>query len=217
MKELITHSEFIELLGKYQHVIWDWNGTIVDDVELCHQINAEILKELDDRDFTFQDYLKNFQFPVKNFYEQIGYKLSDDEFNKINDRFLEKYSTLDHTCNIRPIALKGLESVAENGNRNSILTAANQPAVEAKIDSLGLGHLIFQIQGRSDNTASGKIDIAKKLIEKIHIHPSDITIIGDTLHDHEVAHSLDIDCILITGGHQDIEMLLKSGAKVVKG
>ena len=40
-------------------------------------------------------------------------------------------------------------------------------------------------------------------------------LIGDTLHDAEVAAAADVDCVLVAHGHQSKERLKQSGAQVV--
>ena len=41
----------------------------------------------------------------------------------------------------------------------------------------------------------------QKLLVKLDVLPSEILLIGDTVHDHEVAELLGIDCVLIARGH----------------
>ena len=38
--------------------------------------------------------------------------------------------------------------------------------------------------------------------------------IGDTVHDYEVAKEIGSDCILIASGHQNYDILAKTGAEV---
>jgi phosphoglycolate phosphatase len=70
------------------------------------------------------------------------------------------------------------------------------------------------IYGVSDICAAGKIEIGKKLMQDNALNPSKTLIIGDTLHDVEVAKSLGINYILYSGGHNSYD-LLKEKAQVI--
>ena len=43
--------------------------------------------------------------------------------------------------------------------------------------------------------------------------PSEVLLIGDTVHDVAVAEAIGVDCLLIPGGHQDDQRLEASGAR----
>ena len=47
--------------------------------------------------------------------------------------------------------------------------------------------------------------------------PARAVVIGDSVHDFEVAQALGVGCVLQSGGHQPPETLRKTGAPVVKG
>ena len=53
---------------KYKHIIWDWNGTLIDDRLFCIKIMNEVLKKRDMEAMTEEWFLDNFCFPVKDYY-----------------------------------------------------------------------------------------------------------------------------------------------------
>ena len=55
-------------MNKYDHVIWDWNGTIIDDAYLCVEVMNQVLKNRDLPLINISSYRKNFCFPVKKYY-----------------------------------------------------------------------------------------------------------------------------------------------------
>ena len=57
---------------KIKHIIWDWNGTLVNDAQLCVDIVNEILSEFDIPPVSFEFYRNNFSFPVRNYYDRLG-------------------------------------------------------------------------------------------------------------------------------------------------
>ena len=76
-----------------KYIIWDFNGTIVDDGHLCFEIEMKMLK---DRkmyaDYDYDWYLHHFRFPVIEYYKDMGYDLEKEDFNDIieNSNFTSK-------------------------------------------------------------------------------------------------------------------------------
>ena len=60
------------------------------------------------------------------------------------------------------------------------------------------------------------MELGKKLLSIIRRNgmAGKVLLIGDTTHDFEVARELEIDCILVSHGHQDKERLTQHGVPV---
>jgi phosphoglycolate phosphatase len=78
-----------------------------------------------------------------------------------------------------------------------------------------IDHFFTGIFGIDNHLGAGKTMAAAELMQKIGCEPSRTVIIGDTLHDSEVAQILKTDCILVAHGHQSYERLKKTGHTVV--
>ena len=61
---------------RYKHIIWDWNGTLLDDTRLCVEVLNELLLRRGKSAITEDDYRQNFNFPVINFYKYLGFDTS---------------------------------------------------------------------------------------------------------------------------------------------
>jgi phosphoglycolate phosphatase len=57
---------------RYQNIIWDWNGTLLDDVMLAINVVNEILRDHDKQALTHERYLEIFDFPVKHYYVPLA-------------------------------------------------------------------------------------------------------------------------------------------------
>ncbi|MFK3678975.1 HAD family hydrolase [Microbacterium sp. NPDC090218] len=60
-------------------VCWDWNGTLLDDAEICREVMNSVLEEhaLDPL-ADGRAYRSVFRFPIRDFYRSVG--LDDDRF-----------------------------------------------------------------------------------------------------------------------------------------
>ena len=71
---------------KYKHIIWDWNGTLIDDRRFCIDIMNEVLKKRQMETMTEEWFLDNFCFPVKDYYLKLGFNFEKEfsTFSKSN-------------------------------------------------------------------------------------------------------------------------------------
>ena len=63
---------------KYQHIIWDWNGTLLNDAWLFVDIMNGVLSNRKLPLITVDDYRKLFCFPVKDYYKKLGFDLENE-------------------------------------------------------------------------------------------------------------------------------------------
>ena len=110
---------------KYEHIIWDWNGTLVNDAELCVAIVNQILKDYGIMPVDRAFYLDNFSFPVCEYYKSLGLPSSGPEYQKISQRFIEEYRKNHHLCKLQQNSIKMLGHIKECGISQSVLSAGN--------------------------------------------------------------------------------------------
>ncbi|HDR51542.1 MAG TPA: HAD family hydrolase, partial [Mariniphaga anaerophila] len=79
----------------------------------------------------------------------------------------------------------------------------------------GIFHFFEGVAGLGDHYAVSKVERGRQLISQFKIEKENALIIGDTIHDFEVAQELEIRCILIADGHQSEERLKRTGALVL--
>jgi phosphoglycolate phosphatase len=91
-----------------------------------------------------------------------------------------------------------------------------QETLSRSIQKQNIHHYFSEIIGSGNFYGHGKMELAKQYVERSSLLPEQITLLGDTLHDHEVAQTLGCNCILIACGHQPYEKLVKTGVRVEK-
>jgi len=63
------------MMDRIGGIIWDWNGTLLNDIQLCVQTINEMLDKRNLPLLSVNDYKDVFSFPVKNYYQKIGFDL----------------------------------------------------------------------------------------------------------------------------------------------
>ena len=200
----------------YKHIIWDWNGTLLNDTWLCVEVLNELLTERGRKPLSEEDYRTHFGFPVVHFYEFLGFDTDRDSFEKVSHEFIGAYEArwLEE-CTLHQRAATALESLAARGISHSVLSAAEQSALEAGIAHFGIREHFLGLVGTDNIFARGKVEQGKEWIAQLDWAPAEIVLVGDTLHDFEVAQAIGADCILLAHGHHCPKRLLRTGAPVV--
>ncbi len=193
----------------YQHIIWDWNGTLLDDVQLCADIMNNLLKARLLPTITLKTYREIFTFPVKDYYIKAGHDFANESFGKIGRDFIDEYEKRKTECALYPYAAEVLEILHSLKIEQHLLSAYKQNNLEDIIKHFGINEYFNSVMGLDHIYADGKIELGKQLMNEILSNGkvSKVLLIGDTIHDYEVAKGLNIDCLLISSGHQNNEKL----------
>jgi phosphoglycolate phosphatase len=198
-----------------QHIIWDWNGTLLNDSWVCVEILNTLLVQYNKKTTTHEAYLKAFGFPVAAYYEQLGFDFSIDPFGIIADEYIDRYSTRQYECTLYDGTNTVLDTLQQAKIPQSILSAYHQTYLVEAVNRFQINHYFKHIKGRKDHYATSKVDAGHDLIGKLGIPAEQTVLIGDTLHDLEVARALGTQSILISRGHQNADRLADADCLVV--
>ncbi|MAV58604.1 MAG: hypothetical protein CMG07_01465 [Candidatus Marinimicrobia bacterium] len=203
-------------MHNYDHIIWDWNGTLLDDLNLSLESLNYILKKRNKNlvDQTFHE--QNFCFPIKDYYRKLNLNLNSKSFELICNDFNKHYKESILNTKLRNDVLIILNQIKKLNIDQSILSALEHKKLNKMINYYKIDHFFKYVHGVNNDEANGKITEAKNLISLINVNRKKILLVGDTNHDSEVAEVLGIDCILIYSGHQSVKILQKSNRKIIK-
>lgn len=188
---------------RYERVFWDWNGTLLDDVEVCIESMNELLDEYGlPRLQSREQYHGVFVFPVSEYYRRLGFDFDKVPFERTGMEFIEKYDRRQRRAGLAEGALEALGRFKAAGLKQAVLSASELAALTRQIEERGVSGYFSEILGIGDRLAGGKADIARSFFAQNGIDPARAVFIGDTSHDYDVARSLGCECILVAGGHQ---------------
>ena len=81
------------MIEQYKHILWDWNGTLLDDSWLCVEVLNDLLKEQGRDPISLETYRTHFNFPVIHFYEFLGFATDPVNFKAISHQFIAAYES----------------------------------------------------------------------------------------------------------------------------
>jgi len=204
------------MLSNYAYIIWDWNGTILNDAEWCLIVinsllgnrNLSPIKDIN-------AYRDIFGFPIIDYYRRAGFDLDNEPFEVLAAEFIKLYHSDNNRFRLFDGAIKTFNSVNKMGIKQSILSASEVNNLLSQIKLFGIEHYFDEVIGISNIYAKSKVVVGQEYIARTGLDKNKAVLIGDTVHDYDVAKALGIDCILIANGHQHKHKLLECGVPVL--
>ena len=195
--------------NRYSYIFWDWNGTIIDDLEINFSVINTLLRERKKPTISLPEYRKAFTFPIKEFYRRVGFSINGEEYEQLVQDYWELYKRKSNGIPLMTGALDVLNALKNNQIRHYILSASDRNMVTDQISAYGIQNLFEEIIAPKDGYALGKIELAKQWMSDKNIPSSNVIMVGDTLHDYETAKAINIDCALVNKGHQNLSFLVR--------
>ena len=197
-------------------VIWDWNGTLLDDLELSLNCVNILLKERDIPTLTMEKYKDIFTFPVIDYYRAAGFDFEKEPFEVPAKQYVRIYRDGVDSVRLFPEVIETLQYLKDKGYRLLVLSAMRDDNLKLMIEYEGITHFFDGIFGIKDNYAREKISLGEQLVSELDLNPSECLMIGDTLHDAEVSEYCGFNCILYAGGHVSRERLETKNLRIVE-
>lgn len=198
---------------RYTHAVWDFNGTVLDDVDTGIRAVNTLLSERGLRQIASVDeYRRVFGFPIRSYYERLGFDFSVEPYEELAPKWVELYLNFVVDAPLFEGVTDSLALLREKGLGLILLSATEKCMLTSQLASLGLENAFDEVLGLDNIHAYSKVDIARewrKNAPQMHAF-----MIGDTEHDVQTAEAMGIDCYLVSGGHQDVERLAATGAPV---
>lgn len=201
---------------KYTHVIWDFNGTILCDMQAGIRATNEMLAErclplLDG----MEAYRRAFRFPIEQYYRDLGFDFEKEDYKTVlAPQWVALYNKYSKNAPIFEGVRELTAALRGAGVHQSILSASQREMMVVQLRERGAEHWFDEIWGMDSIHAYGKSGLAKSWRKA---HPdAKAVLLGDTTHDFEVACEMDVACVLIAAGHHGKDRLLSCGVPVVR-
>ncbi len=197
-------------------IIWDWNGTLIDDRAVCIASMNRMLTSRRLPLVSESRYMELFRFPVKDYYIDLGFNFVTESFESLSVEFHGNYRELQPAASLHIGVVDLLKAFRKQGLKQIILSAMEQDTLIQDVTDRGITTYFDAILGAKDNYGHGKAAIAKEYLVASGLMGEEIIMLGDTDHDYAVSAELGCNCILISQGHHDAARLIATGATVQK-
>ena len=199
-----------------RYLLWDWNGTLLDDADACVDAINVLLRRRGLPVLSREQYVALFDFPVRRYYATLGFDLAREEWNAITVEYHDAYAVRAARTPLRPGVPALLERLALAGFRHAILSASERRLLARMVEERGIARWFDRLSARDDFHAESKVDQGRCLLQALGVPAAEALLIGDTRHDAEVAGALGCGCLLLAGGHSDRARLDRCGWPVLE-
>lgn len=205
-----------KLLDSCVHVIWDWNGTLLDDAWLCIEaMNLSLAKRALPL-LTPDRYQDVFDFPVINYYRKLGFDFERESFETAGAEFMAEYERRRGEARLREGAVSVLQHLRALGKSQSVLSAYPHHTLEQMLRAHRIRDYFDHVIGADNIYAHGKVEQGRMLMRTLGLRPEEVALIGDTTHDFEVGQAMGCRCFLIPAGNHSRRRLEACGVTIIE-
>lgn len=187
-------------LAHIRAVCGDWNGTLLDDAEICRQVMNTVLVDHGREPLAdLEAYRSVFRFPIRDFYRSVG--VGDDRFVVAATAYLERLAMRVAEPQLHDGAHRTVHAIDRLGVRQVLASATLSEALARQMAPHGLDRLFESVLTIDDPFRASKHDVIRSWLTTSGLEPGDVLIIGDTNHDHEIADDLGTEFLHFAAGH----------------
>ncbi len=199
------------------HLIWDWNGTLFDDLHIVvDAVNASLAAIASGMTIDADDYRDHYQRPVRAFYDaMLERPITNDEWATINVSFHDAYMDLVPLAEPTSDAVGATKEVVRRGLTQSILSMWSHELLGPTVERYGLSGAMLAVRGSDEARGEPKADLLRRHLAELSINGDRrVVMVGDTFDDAAAASAVGIVCVLYDGGSHHREDLERTGVPV---
>ncbi|WOX24064.1 HAD family hydrolase [Streptomyces solicathayae] len=203
-------------MGK--HLVWDWNGTLLDDIHAVIGATNAAFEELGLEAITLERYRELYTVPVPKFYERLMGRLpTDAEWVVMDDAFHKHYWARADACGLTAGAAELLAERQAAGRTQSLLSLAPHDRLIPIVRRHGIEERFVRVDGRVDASTAGKAEHMVRHLRALGsvVSPERVVVIGDAADDAVAAAHVGAKAVLFTGGSHSRASLARVGVPVV--
>lgn len=196
-----------------EYCIWDFNGTLLDDVEAGISAVNDLLAQRGLPQLTSREaYQSVFGFPIQQYYERLGFDFEKESYEVLAPLWVDRYLHFVRNAQLFEDVRETLSFLKANGVKQVVLSATERNMLRFQLEELAILDCFEEVLGLDNIHAASKISLARDWRLR---HPSaSVLLIGDTDHDYDTARAMDASCVLIARGHQSAPKLRELGVPI---
>jgi phosphoglycolate phosphatase-like HAD superfamily hydrolase len=197
------------------HLVWDWNGTLLDDFTLVLAATNASLATLGGPPVTAVAHRREFRRPIADYYTLVlGRPLTDNDFAQLDRAFHQAYREGLTACQLAPDALAAMASWP---GTQSLLSMFFHDELLVEIDRWGLTQHLLRVDGlRASVGGDRKVRYLMEHLDALGVDGADCVLIGDSVDDADAAAVVGAGCVLYAGGFTDADRLAATGRPVAR-
>ncbi len=184
----------------FRNLIFDWSGTLVDDLGPVIEATNSVLTPYGIPVFDREGFRRAFRLPYREFYSEL---LPDVPLEELEARFRPAFDAAVAPVTVLPFAREKLDWCRAFGIRTFVCTSMDATAFARQLAEFGL-------EGHFEATYAGVLDkreMIHRILENHALDPAETAFVGDMTHDIETARHGGVASIAVLTGYQDADVL----------
>lgn len=198
---------------KYRNILWDWNGTILNDTPVAFEATNILLERYGYPIITLEYYRDNIDTPIVNFYSKI-FDLNKHDMQMLDDEWGVLYNQLSDEIGLHEGVKELLRFFSDENCRQVVLSAFRTEEITKYARKFSVEKYFENILGTLNIVMESKTIRGRRYMKEHKFAPEQTLYIGDTVHDFDTAFALGVDCVLFSGGQQSPKLLQQCGVPV---
>ena len=173
-------KRILEKISPYENIIWDWNGTLINDRDIAADAEAKVFKKYGLPSQTREERHKNFFMPIEKYYARMGFDFTKVSYDQVSEDWLQFYEELILEAPLFEEVSEMIQKLHEEGKRQFVLSAAPEDHLRKMIRKHALHDFFEGVYGLSNARADSKVARGKELIRDFKVETSKAILVGDT-------------------------------------
>ncbi|CAM5480587.1 HAD family hydrolase [Streptomyces fimicarius] len=205
------------------HLVWDWNGTLLDDTHAVIQATNAAFAEVELEPITLEQYREMYTIPIPRFYERfLGRLPTEAEWERMDGVFHRYYAEQRAACGLTDGVEELLHQWQRAGRSQSLLSMYGHEQLVPVVRGYGIEPRFVRVEGRTGPSGGSKALHMERHFAALAgaggvdgFAPENAVVIGDALDDAVAAAHVGARAVLYTGGSHSRSSLEGAGVPVV--
>jgi phosphoglycolate phosphatase-like HAD superfamily hydrolase len=205
------------LMGVMVHIVWDWNGTLFDDLDVVVEATNEVFAPYGLPPIDTMHFQSVYARPIWAVYERmLGRALEDGEWERLDVAYHDSYHRLMERCRLAADARRTIDALADAGHTQSLLSMWRHDRLSVAVRDHGLAAAFRRVDGLLPEQSGGsKTEFMVRHLAALRVDPADVVMVGDSIDDAVAARHAGARAILYAGGMQARADLDRFGTPVI--
>lgn len=210
MLESVRDNRAIDI----DHIVWDWNGTLLDDNPVMLASVNDVCAAYGAPAITLTDWHAAFCRPLWRCYSKVlRQEITEDAWPVVEATYHDAYRTRLRECGLAADARDCLDRAWRGGVSQSVLSMGFHDDVVEHVSNSGIAEYFVAVDGVTDRVSGGnKAAYLYAHLKRIGARPERTLMIGDVVDDAHAAEEVGTQVVLVSTGMTDAATLQTAGA-----
>ncbi len=183
-----------------RHLVWDWNGTLLNDLDLCVTATNACLATIGGPRITAEDHRRDFRRPIVDYYSFVlGRPVDAEEFRRLDDAFHDAYRLGMADLHAHRRRARGDGDLGRHPSR--CCPCSSTTSCWSRWPGTGWRtNCRVWTDCRTSSAGNVRRPTCAAHLSALDIPAADVVLIGDSVDDGDAAAAVGAACVLYAGG-----------------